>query len=243
MASKLTNFLEKLGLTEYEARTLESLFTLHEAFAPEISRQAQVPKTRVYDVLERLMGKQLIIEVYGRPKKYKTLNPSRVLSILIENKKNEISDLEKQTEKLLSDLDFNAPEAGSERVMKVRDQNDFIKILSQEIENANESIVGFTKISKPHSQLKDAIRKASKKADVRFIHKNLEEDFASELISHGVSLKESNHSLNAYLIDGKKVILALSDFEQEFPEYHFTIVENNPSMAQLLQSYFESNWK
>jgi len=46
-------FLERLGLTEYEAKTLSALFRLKEAEAPEVSRSAQVPKTRVYDVLDR----------------------------------------------------------------------------------------------------------------------------------------------------------------------------------------------
>src|SRR3989344_3070067 len=91
-------FLEKLGLTEYEAKTLSSLFELKEAEAPQISRNAQVPKTRVYDVLDRLTKRSLIIEVSGRPKKYRVVEPQKVFDRLIEDKKKEIESLVEKAE-------------------------------------------------------------------------------------------------------------------------------------------------
>ena len=79
--------LEKLGLTEYEAKTLSTLFKLKEAQAPNISRTAQVPKTRVYDVLEKLIAKDLLIEIKGRPKLYRAIDPQKAIDLLINSKK------------------------------------------------------------------------------------------------------------------------------------------------------------
>ena len=75
------------GLTEYEARTLTTLFNFVEADAPHISRNAEIPKTRIYDVLEKLKEKGLILEVYGRPKRYKVIDPNEIFKQLIDNKK------------------------------------------------------------------------------------------------------------------------------------------------------------
>ena len=77
MNSQTYLLLEKLGLTEYEAKTLGTLFNLREAEAPQISRTAQVPKTRVYDVLEKLIQRRLIIEIKGRPKLYRAVEPQK----------------------------------------------------------------------------------------------------------------------------------------------------------------------
>ncbi|MEI7961272.1 MAG: helix-turn-helix domain-containing protein, partial [archaeon] len=77
------SFLEKLGLTEYEAKTLSTLFSLKEAEAPHISRTAQVPKTRVYDVLEKLIQRNLIIEIKGRPKLYRAVEAQKAIDILL----------------------------------------------------------------------------------------------------------------------------------------------------------------
>ena len=56
-------------------------------------------------------------------------------------------------------------------------------------------------------------------------------------------VKQINHGMNAFIIDDKKVILAISDFKKEKPEYHFTILNEHKSMVTTLQHYFEKNWK
>ena len=94
--SEVTTLLENLGLTEYEAKTLASLFRLKETEAPEISRSAQVPKTRVYDVLDRLVKRGLIIEIYGRPKKYRVIDAEDVFKGLLNSKKMKLWILKKE---------------------------------------------------------------------------------------------------------------------------------------------------
>ncbi|MDO8627389.1 MAG: helix-turn-helix domain-containing protein [Candidatus Diapherotrites archaeon] len=244
MPASIVNFLQKLGLTEYEAKVLDTMFKLGEAYAPHVSRDAQVPKTRVYDVLDKLVERNLIIEIYGRPKKYKVTNPEKAVSALIEDRKQEISDLEKRTPNILKDLDIKDFVGQSERVMKVKDQSDFVKILSHEIDQAKNSIVGFTGLVSKHSQLKDVLKSASnRKVGVKLLHKNLDAGLAQNLLNNKVSVKDFEHDMNAYVIDGKKVVLALSNFNEANPEYHFTVWQNNPQMADLVGNYFENCWK
>ena len=80
---EIFELLQRLGLTEYESKTLTSLIRLGEAKAPDISREAQVPKTRVYDVLDKLMERDLIIEIQGRPKKYRVRETDRIFNELV----------------------------------------------------------------------------------------------------------------------------------------------------------------
>ncbi|MCX6798722.1 MAG: hypothetical protein NTW59_01330 [Candidatus Diapherotrites archaeon] len=56
---------------------------------------------------------------------------------------------------------------------------------------------------------------------------------------------ESRHmdcGLNAYIIDDKKVVMALSDFKREKPEYHFTIFNQHQPMANAMKHYFDKCW-
>lgn len=46
--------LEELGLTEYEARCFVALTRLSKGTAKEVSQVADVPRSRVYDTIERL---------------------------------------------------------------------------------------------------------------------------------------------------------------------------------------------
>ncbi len=248
MNAEINVLLERLGLTEYEAKTLSTLFNLHESEAPEISRLAQVPKTRVYDVLDRLIEKKLVIEINGRPKKYRVVEIGNALSQLLESKKTELTELENKTidvKDRLQDLETVNEDEG-EKVMKVKDKNDFIKILAQEIGKAKKDVVALTKLDTHYPLLKDSIKNASsRKVDVKLLsHAHPEfTALAKELEQAGIEARSAKHGMNAFIIDGKKVILSLSELDKEKPEYHFTIWQNNPPMATALQNYFEEHWK
>jgi len=240
--------LERLGLTEYEAKTLGALFRIREAEAPEVSRLAQVPKTRVYDVLDRLIKKGLVIEIYGRPKKYRVVNPSDAIEELIEKKKQEVRQLEEKTTSMkdfIAGWDKAQFEEG-EKVMKVKDKQDFEKILSQEIENAKNNIMAFAEINKNQPVLKEAIKKAKlRNIEVKILGKISKElrHTAKDYMSTGAELKHCEHGLNAFIIDRKNVVLALSDFAKEKPEYHFTIWHDNQPLAKALNHYFQNCWE
>jgi len=243
---EIIKVLEQLGLTEYEAKTMNALFKLKEAEAPEVSRSAQVPKTRVYDVLDRLTKRGLIIEIYGRPKKYRTVEAEGVFNELISRKKKELDGLEAKASQIK--LSFDSPRKGdtAEKVMKVKDKFDFMRILAQEIDSANESVIAFTGLGDSHKFLKSPIvNAAGKNVDVRLMSKLSKDEakLAKEYSESGISLKDFDHGMHAYVIDGKKVIMALSDFAQDKPEYHFTIWPDNRPMAKLLQNHFDQCWK
>ncbi len=243
---EVNTFLEKLGLTEYEAKTLSALFNLREAEAPEISRLAQVPKTRVYDVLDRLTKKSLIIEIHGRPKRYMSIEPEKVFSALIEEKRRELASLEKEAEALKQNISVSTSDGRHERVMKVKDRSDYMKILGQEIDSAKHTVHGMTSVGKEHSIIRDAVKNAAgRNVEIKLIGKINEggDKVAKEFTQAGASLKRLDHGLNTFIIDGKKVVLALSDFAQEKPEYHFTIWPDNKPMATALMKYFDHAWE
>lgn len=243
----VNSFLEKLGLTEYEAKTLSALFRLKEAEAPDISRLAQVPKTRVYDVLDRLAKRNLVIEIHGRPKRYMSMDAGKVFSSLLEEKKKELSALEKEADSLKETITVgDMGETRHEKVMKVKDRTDFMKILGQEIEGANHSIHALTPLGKEHAIIKEPLKHASSRnVEIKIISSINEETsrLARELSHAGVKVRDFEHGMHTFIIDNKKVILALSDFQQNKPEYHFTIWPDNKPMATALSKYFEHAWE
>lgn len=234
--------LSGLGLTEYESKTLTSLLKLNEAKAPDISREAQVPKTRVYDVLDNLVAKDLIIEIQGRPKRYRAREPEKVFHELLNEKKKEINELEKRTRELKTRLEISSGEEESgEKVMKVKDKQDFLRILAQEIAKAKESVLAFTELASKSSVLRGALSGAkAKNVDVKILHA-LEESELGKMKNLGIELKKSDHNIEAFIIDGKKLVMALSDFKKTQPEYHFAIWHDSP-LIEPLNNHFSQLW-
>ena len=232
--------LEKLGLTEYEAKTLQTLFKLKEAEAPVISRTAQVPKTRVYDVLEKLIQKNLLIEIKGRPKIYRAIEPEKAIDLMIFSKKEQLAILEKEAVELKDNLVlYTGKEEKGEKVMKVKDRQDFERILGQELLKAGKSIQGLTEITDEHGIIHEALKRA-KDRDVTV---KLLNSFPSKKLQDIAEVKHLNHGLNAFIIDGKKVVLAISDFKKKKSDYHFTILNEHEAMANALTHYFDSHWE
>ena len=236
---ELNTLLEKIGLTEYESKTLGTLFKMGEAEAPAISRIAQVPKTRVYDVLDKLVEKNLVIEIRGRPKRYRGIGAKKAFDSLLQKRKDELQDLEERVAGIETLIASSAgKEEQGETVMKVKDRHDFERILSQEIAGAKTSIVGFSELTDKEPIVKEAIEAASqKKVGIKLINA-----FQNSWLQKSADTKQLEHGLNAYIVDNKKVVLALSDFKQDKPEYHFTIFNAHKPMVNALQHYFNKCW-
>lgn len=240
--ASLNELLESLGLTEYESKTLSTLFELEEAEAPEISRLSQVPKTRVYDVLDKLVGRNLVIEIRGRPKRYRVLDAKSVLNALVGERKRELEAIERRAKEVAGSLSLPGKGAalGSEMVMRVKDVRDFERILSREIGRAESSVLGFAEITSKHNVLVEAIARAREKnVSVRILNA-----FPEGIVKRAArELRHLEHGLNAFIIDGKRVVMGLSDFKRQLPEYHFAIWRENKPVANALRHYFDKLWQ
>ncbi len=238
--SETFDLLTKLGLTEYEAKALDTLFKLKEAEAPTISRTAQVPKTRVYDVLEKLINKRLLIEIKGRPKLYRAIEPSKAIDVLVLTKKSQLNELEKEATEVKENLILTEGEdEGGEKVMKVKDKQDFERILGQELLKATKTIHGLTEITEEHGIIQEALKRAcDKNVTIKLLN-----SYPTKKLKEYGEIKHLNHGLNAFIIDGKKVVLAISDFKKDKPDYNFTIMNDHQPMASALTHYSQSHWE
>jgi len=235
----VNTLLLQLGLTEYESKTLATLFKMGEAEAPAISRIAQVPKTRVYDVLDKLVEKNLVIEIRGRPKRYRGIEAKKAFDSLIQKKQGELQLLQGYVANVGTLMEEPAKEEPGETVMKVKDRHDFERILSLEIAKAKNSIVGFSEVTDKEQVLREAIESAGKrKVNIKLIN-----TYQNTWLKKATDMRQFEHGLNAFIVDNKSVVLALSDFKQEKPEYHFTIFQYHKPIVNALQSYFDKLWQ
>ena len=65
--------LEHLGLTEYEARCFVALTRLPHGTAKEVGQVADIPRSRVYETMERLQSKGLVEKQAGEPQVFQSV--------------------------------------------------------------------------------------------------------------------------------------------------------------------------
>ena len=96
--------LEKFGLTKTEERVYLKLLQLGISPASRIIKKTQLHRTTVYDVLERLIEKgfaSYIVE--NKIKSYIASNPSKILDIIMEEKKM-IENKEKSAKEIIKKI-------------------------------------------------------------------------------------------------------------------------------------------
>jgi sugar-specific transcriptional regulator TrmB len=89
-----TRALQELGLTEYEARCFVALARVSEGTAKEISQVAEVPRSRVYDTVERLDEKGLVNVQHSEPRKYKAVQTDMAFERFREDYGSRIEEAE-----------------------------------------------------------------------------------------------------------------------------------------------------
>ena len=97
--------LRDLGLSEYETRAYRALLRTGPTTAKDLSRASEVPRGRIYDVLNSLEGHNLVrSQAASRPKKYVAVEPDAALDRLLAEKKRELETQANQYETVVEEL-------------------------------------------------------------------------------------------------------------------------------------------
>jgi sugar-specific transcriptional regulator TrmB len=85
-------YLHEMGLSEYESAAYLALLQEGRATANDVATAADVPQSRVYDVLDRLNTKGFVKTQPGRPKKFGAVGPERAIDQYGEFKRDQFDD-------------------------------------------------------------------------------------------------------------------------------------------------------
>lgn len=96
------NALEELGLTEYEAKCFVALTRISEGSAKEISRISDVPRSRVYDTVERLHQRGLVDIQQSEPRKYRLISKDAAFERLRQDYRSSIEAADEALEEVQS---------------------------------------------------------------------------------------------------------------------------------------------
>ncbi|WBO64982.1 TrmB family transcriptional regulator [Streptomyces camelliae] len=96
--------LMSLGLARYEARVYLALIRRGSYTAAEAAREADVPRQRVYDVLDALVRRQLATAHPGRVTTYSAVTPELALARLMAVQRESVDRLERVSQTLAGAL-------------------------------------------------------------------------------------------------------------------------------------------
>jgi len=99
---KINQNLIQYGLTPNQSKVYLYLTKTGEKTASTISKSLNIPRTESYHLLNSLEQKGIIFSIFGKPTKFNSVPIHEALTIIIDNEKNRIADLELKKEKILT---------------------------------------------------------------------------------------------------------------------------------------------
>lgn len=145
-------YLERLGLTQYEAKVYLALLSEHPATAYTISRNSGVPHSRVYEIARRLIAKDLVVQADTDPERFSPIPPDDLIDKLVMDHDRTVEGLRDQLDRVSFQSDF-------EPVWTVPGRDGVIEKAREIIDTATERIyVGIW--DEELEELLDELRKA-----------------------------------------------------------------------------------
>ncbi|MDH3677002.1 MAG: TrmB family transcriptional regulator [Nitrosopumilus sp.] len=99
---KINENLVQYGLTPNQSKVYLYLTKTGEKTASAISKNLNIPRTESYHLLNSLEQKGIIFSIFGKPTKFNSVSINDALTIIIDNEKKRLLDLELKKEKILT---------------------------------------------------------------------------------------------------------------------------------------------
>jgi sugar-specific transcriptional regulator TrmB len=243
--------LQKFGLNEYESKAYFALLNLGSARAGTISLKSEVPQSKIYSVLQSLMGKQLVEMLDGRPKEFRAVSPEIALRNLIYEKERELKQLTQEIKMLSSLLGREENITTGIWTIKGKKWKEFFVKISEMVERSEKYVYGITKNFSFTSRLGEAIKNAIRKGvSIRVI--GLEPPSEKNYfkikwyVNYGIKLRyfPTRAHPRIVVIDGKEVLLRLDHDPSKKEGFAFSSLwSNDKALVKVFDSYIKDLWK
>jgi len=241
MDKETLDLLRNLGLNQYESKIYLALSQLGPMTASELSDNADIPRPRTYDVLDKLAKKGFVSVQPGRPSKYNALSLKQALNNLKKSKEKELiksfeqmDKIKERLEEKLSKQSMNQNISAEDLIWVLKNRANIYSKLEELIMDASDTIV----LSSTEKGLKrkielyeDLLREAHERGvKIKVITPSVNEGIERIRDIAEIIEKESHHRM---VIADDEVLLFLTPDEDEKTEIS----------AWIKSPYFAENMK
>jgi sugar-specific transcriptional regulator TrmB len=247
---KILNTLQRMGLTYYGAKAYAALVAMGPAAPGDIAKEADIPRSKIYEVLKRLEEEGWARVERGRPLKYKPRRPQEAIE---ERKAVLFSDMEYATAELSSIYERHIDKE-SPKVWLIRGMDNISERIADMMGRAKHDIVllGALYSASEIERIKSHLERARK----RGVHVRIITRPSIELKDRDIDLVEALSGvapeiklyktpfIKFVVIDGREILIMFSKVTDDVPDVENAIAMWTPNheVATLMQSNFNMMW-
>ena len=136
-----------MGLNEYEARAYKALLTGGKSSAVAVSKSADIPRARVYDVLFSLEKKGFASRALSKPVRFSALRPLKAVESLARARRQELDSAIAEISAVAQSLERSSPkrqqgqQEQQESAMLIEGRNSIYALVGERLENCSDSVI------------------------------------------------------------------------------------------------------
>jgi sugar-specific transcriptional regulator TrmB len=134
---QLTEALTKLGLSQYQAKVYAALTSLGPSGVADIQKASAVPRTKIYEVLDQLLGIGVVEFQSGRPIFYNALPPN----IVVDRMRNSYIAAADDATRLIAEMQQTSKNTNEDFIWAVRGMFAIRRKLALTITSAKERVI------------------------------------------------------------------------------------------------------
>lgn len=236
--------LQKLGLTEYEARAYFSLSKLGSSTVREIVLDSNLPRNKTYEALQKLEQKNKVISLPVSPRRYKISNP--------EVFKEEIKELNESVDLLIKLSEQPKIAEFKDLFWIIKSKKAIEEKLALQNTKTRKEILGCNKLSnilyKNIRTMKEAVDKGVSVKMICTFDKDKTEIY-KEWLKTGAKIRVFNNKMFGPLLpritifDGEIARLTIGKPEVSNEKDYLTLWTESKAFSQMLKNHFMTMWK
>jgi len=162
----LVSNLKKFGLSENESKAYVGLVFLKKASAREIHSIAEIPRAKVYEILDSLVEKRYAEILHGTPIHYKATDPEDLLQMLREDYEKTAAEISKSFEEMEL-RPFDEEESDNlDSIQYLRSEWTVRKKMKDVLEEAREELIIFTRSPAIMKEIEEDLIAANKRLKI-----------------------------------------------------------------------------
>jgi sugar-specific transcriptional regulator TrmB len=245
---EITEFLDKLQLSQYEKQAYLSLLRLGRVKSRQVANESGVSYGRIYEILDKLEKKGLISILPTKPKSFEAIDPSIALRLAIHREIDLLHETEKQLKSLKIPAHKPAAQAAEKTLILHGFQKQMEMITDMSLRAQKEILIipgvwdPTTKTSTHQSTIHHALeRGVSSRMLLRAVTPN-NRALAKERLRRGQKIRQRELSgLRLHIIDRKEALISIVDDKKT--KERISIYTSNKEFANSMAIFFDSLWE
>lgn len=241
---ELEEFLEEIGLSQYEKKTYISLLRIGRSKSKKISKESGVSYGRIYEILDKLEDKGLITIFPTEPKTFDAVDPKLALKFFLKKQEERLSNLKSVVNNLVVPKK-NERLIEEDKTFVLQGKQKQLAMIGEMHERAEKEILMIPGVYEPSPTRNIATLRALNngvkiKRLIRAINP-INKDILLKSVELGEEVRKNNlPGLRLIVADDKEAMISIVNPSSN---ERISIYTTNKDFAKSMSTFFESLWQ